>query len=450
MSSATEVEEVFTIESGSGLIDVKIVSLKQDLTTGEFVVKIKKELQDTSFFIFTEVSSDDKDAKRRLALMKIGPDVYYGLDKTKTILYRISGNVYLLYPTDTTPDDQFIVIHLKTDAVYLRKQFDEILNFFSTLVVPVLGELVEVDAVRRTLGILDQDRSRDECLYPQLPLDELQSPSAPPSAASDSTYPPYATPKFRGTSTQPEYEAGSASRPAQMVATGLVTGAEYIAMGFNYGTGFAEGLVHKGGAHLVQREKRRERKKIDPKVISTLRAVRYGAETASSVTGAAVDTIAYGARKLSEHLVPHIHRHGTRLVSNVTGKDHMSSSQTMNDILTVTASGFQGFGTIYSGLTKNATLLAKAVSAEAVNYVSKRYGNEAGEATDHALHAAGSTAAAVTACKDLAPKAMVKKVAKETVKEGIKSAVGPSASNDPNGPEVNGASGPSKGLHPEP
>lgn len=140
-----------------------------------------------------------------------------------------------------------------------------------------------------------------------------------------------------------------------------MTGAEYIASGINIGAKFTEELVHKGGTGFVERETRCEPRPVDPKVLTTLRAVRVGADVAATASTTVVSAVAEGTRRLSERLVPHIHRHGTKLVSDMTGRDQEASSQTMNDILSVTAGGLQGFSTIYHSVTENAKTLAKAV-----------------------------------------------------------------------------------------
>ena len=412
MSSATEVEEVFTIESGSGLINVIVTSLttSQD---GQLVTKIVRQLDDTSFFIFTErevgQSSTDNSSQRRIALIKLGPDVYYPLEKNKTIVYRIDADRYLLPATHSTPSDQYLVVKLTTppESDYLRKQFDEILNYFSTLVIEVPGASPELDAIRVLLGIVASPVPTPPTtgLYPPLEIQDFV-PSAPPvPGASAGTLPPSAT-----------QQAAEPSARAKYIAQGLMTGAEYIASGLNFGTVYAEKLVHKGGVTVVERQTVTESKHVDPKVITALKTARVGADVAANVSTKVVSAVATGTRSLSERLVPHIHHHGSRLVSNVTGKDAESSSQTMNDILSVTAGGLYGFGTLYNCVTENAKVLAKAVASETVNYVNKRYGNDAGEATHEALYAAGSGYVAATCVSDLAPKAMVKKAAKEAGK----------------------------------
>lgn len=177
----------------------------------------------------------------------------------------------------------------------------------------------------------------------------------------------------------------------------------------------------------MNREMEYRPKAVDPKVISTLKTVRSGAETCSYVADAAVDRIAAGARSLGQALVPHVQKHGTRLMSSATGHDSETSGRYVSDILSVTASGLEGFSTIFQSMTAGACQLSKAVAGETVRYVQRRYGDDAAEATNEALYAAGNAAMAATAVKDLAPKAIVKRAAREAAKEGVRSFAQPEA-----------------------
>lgn len=416
--SSPGVEEVFTIESGSGLIDLTVISVTKDPVTGNVIPTIKKILEDTSFLIFSEGLEGDG----RIGLIKIGPDHFHALRKDRSLIYKLSPNTYFFQPYDSVDlgENVSLLVTLKSSGsknqAALIKQFDEILNFFATIVSEVPGSSPEVDAVKQLCGL---DGSR---LYPAIDMNEqIQSPlltGAQPNANVTSTDWP------RDTSCDEQncgYINGSElSNPARAIATGIVTGAEYVAIGFNKGTEFAKNLIHQGGGHLISQENRHDRKEIDPQVITILRAVRIGAETASYVAEKAVEKIALGARKLGQCLVPHIEEHGTTLFSRITGKDRQSSKQHVQDILGVTASGLQGFGTIYSSLTSNAKQLAKAVGDETYLYVQKRYGDSAAEATQEAMYAAGHTASAVVTTTQLGPKTVAKNVVKTAAAEACR------------------------------
>lgn len=385
MSNTSGVEEVFSIESGSGLIDLNVLSVKSLADGTSVETKLVKTLNDTSLLVFSEretIHATDPSV-RRIALIKLGPDFYYPLEKDKNLVYKFSSNLFVLPANDQSAvADQYLVVNVKTDSnSYIIKQLDEILNYFATVVIEVNGASRELDAIKNYLGIVEHG------LYPQLPS---QEPNL-----------------------NVQVNQGHVDGRAESIAKGIVVGAEYIAAGLNIGTRFTENLVHKGGNHIVTRETRTDTKVVDPNVIRTLKGVRYGAETTASVSTTVINSIANQTRRLSEHLAPHLHKHGSKLVSSATGQDESSSKATMTNIITVGASGFQGFGTIYQSVTDNAKTLAKAVANETVNYVNKRYGNDAGEATHEALYAAGSGYEAATAIKNLAPKAMAKKVGKE-------------------------------------
>lgn len=384
MSNASEVEECFAVESGSKLIDVSVISVTDN--GGTIQTKQTDQLDDTSYLVFTEKSSKDDPTARKIGLVKIGSDVYYALEKVKSVVYKLAADTYLFPANNSTPLGQYLVVRLRSGAsVRIQKQFEEIIKYFSTLVEDVKDAVPEISAIRRLLIATGQEHG----LYPSLPTDEGQVNDV--------------------NATAPQAVLPPASSRVQSIANGIVTGAEYIASGLNYGTVLAESLVHRGGDRVVSGQTTVDTKHVDPKVISGLRAVRYGAETAASVSARVVDAVASGTRTLGGMAVPHIHKHGSKLLTDATGKTPENSSQTMSNILSVTASGFQGFGTIYTSVTSNAKTLVKAVADETVNYVAKRYGSDAGSATNDALYAAGSGYETATAIQQLGPKTCVKR-----------------------------------------
>lgn len=151
--SATEVEEVLAVESGSNLIDVQVVQISCE--SGALVARVGRNLTNTSFLVFTERIDESVANQRRIALIKLGPDLYYPLEKDKTIVYRVDRERYLLPATSSTPPDQYLVVTLHAGPTngHIRRQIDEVFAFFSTLVEEVRGASPELDAVRALLGI---------------------------------------------------------------------------------------------------------------------------------------------------------------------------------------------------------------------------------------------------------------------------------------------------------
>lgn len=158
--SASEVEEQLAIESGSNLVDVDVLEIKHDNNT--VVARVARNLRDTSLLVFTERSTnvsvaqaDGRVQERRIALIKLGPDVYYPLEKDKTLVYRVDSERYLLPPTSSTASDQYLMVNLTVSAAsaHIKQQIEEIFAFFANLVDEVSGASPELDAVRRLLGV---------------------------------------------------------------------------------------------------------------------------------------------------------------------------------------------------------------------------------------------------------------------------------------------------------
>ena len=400
--AATEVEEVFTIESGNDLIDAHVIAIRRRDEGQRATGRVTKHLSDTSFLIFSE----GLDSPRRIGLIKIGPDNYYALRKEQSLIYQLTGNVFVFPAQDSIDlpldeEQQWILLQLKSERPYLLSQFQEVLSYFATVVIEIPGAVLELEAIKR-LNLVP-----GLALYPSLTPATSMSTSRPRGQQWEEVSAPVGG------------RPPSPSAPAKGISKGIVTGAEYVAFGFNAGTVFAAQLVHKGGDHLINNYMAYDPKTVDPQVLSTLKKVRSGAETCSTVADAAVGKVAEGARYVGQLLVPHIQTHGTRLMSHATGKDAETSGRYVSDILSVTGSGLQGFSTICQSATASAKALSKAVAGETVRYVQRRYGDDAAEATNEALYAAGNVALAATAVRELAPKAIVKKAAKEAAKEGV-------------------------------
>lgn len=214
-----------------------------------------------------------------------------------------------------------------------------------------------------------------------------------------------------------EYFSKTDEGYAEKIARGLVTGAECINTGITKGTQYANSFIqNKAEQYKANAPPPVEPKQIDPRVINGLKGMRIAASTACTVTGACVSVVAKGTQALGKHLAPHVRKHGTKLVSSVSGQNEQDSSKTVDNILTIAAGGLQGFSTLYTGVTENAKVLGKTVANEASEVVQKKYGNDAGIATRETLYAAGNAALTVQNVKDLGPKAIATRAATQTGK----------------------------------
>ena len=91
----------------------------------------------------------------------------------------------------------------------------------------------------------------------------------------------------------------------------------------------------------------------------------------------------------------------------------------MDDVLEVASGAVKGFGVVYTGLERAASLLATSLSDNTVRLVEHRYGAEAGQVAEHSLHSAGNLAMTGHNVQSLGAKGLAKRVAKDTGKHLI-------------------------------
>ena len=91
----------------------------------------------------------------------------------------------------------------------------------------------------------------------------------------------------------------------------------------------------------------------------------------------------------------------------------------MDDVLEVASGAVRGFGVVYTGLERAATMLATSISENTVQLVEHRYGAEAGQVAEHTLHSAGHVAMTGHNVQSLGAKGIAKRVAKDTGKHLI-------------------------------
>jgi spartin len=388
MSTNTEVEEILTLKS----VDVYHICYNRNDGNYDLVSVIK----DSSLRIFRELivgNDKQKELAQRLALIKC-KDWFYPLENGKTFVYRSRDkSLCYLFPDPSIPDSLSIVV-INTDVVDDIKVilFENVLLLYCSL----------QDSPQEWKIIIDQLTQAVPEAVPE-PV-----PEAIPTVPTET---PISEP-------QPErHESGT----AQMLAQNIVYGAEVINSGITYGTQVAKDLVKRGAAHIksIHSNEDHHNLNVDPRVISGLRNLRGASHKACAVTGYAVNAVAKGTHQVSKCLAPHVRRHSTKLISSVSGKDESNSGQICDNIFTVASGGLQGFATLYNGVTENAISFAKTISNETVGIVNKRYGNDAGVATEEALYTAGNTAMAAHNVQQLGPKAIAKKAAFDTGKTVI-------------------------------
>lgn len=168
----------------------------------------------------------------------------------------------------------------------------------------------------------------------------------------------------------------SHSRPARSVSTALsenmVKGAFYVSKGLIRGAEKAGEFMCYSTPIIISKLS-----KVSPETERPISAnVKYGIEVAKNVTGKAVNVTGYIAGKvgtatmaLGQFLAPHIQKQGSRLLSHGLGISQEDAADRMNGVLTIAAGAVEGFGTVYAGLEKSASILGTNLSNNSVKVI---------------------------------------------------------------------------------
>lgn len=151
--------------------------------------------------------------------------------------------------------------------------------------------------------------------------------------------------------------------------------------------------------------------------------MKTGIEIAKSVSGTAVNVTSYIAGKvgtatmaLGRYLAPHIQKHGSNLLSYSTGMSAEDASEKVHGALTICAGAVEGFGEVYAGLEKSASILGVSLSNSTVQIVQHKYGSEAGQVVGSSLDTVGNVINVSHNMNYMTPKGIAKRTAKNAGK----------------------------------
>lgn len=165
-------------------------------------------------------------------------------------------------------------------------------------------------------------------------------------------------------------------RPTRSASTAIsenmVKGAFYVSKGLILGAEKAGEFMCYGTPILISKLS-----KVSPETERPVSAnFKYGIEVAKNVTGKAANVTGYIAGKvgsatmaLGQFLAPHIQKQGSRLLSHSLGISQEDASDRMSGVMTIAAGAVEGFGTVYSGLEKSASILGHNLSNNSVKII---------------------------------------------------------------------------------
>lgn len=229
------------------------------------------------------------------------------------------------------------------------------------------------------------------------------------------------------------------------VSANIIKGAYYASQGLVKGAEKTGEFISYSTPYLIS--KIRKSPEEGPAQVPS--NVKTGIEIAKSVTGTAVSVTSYVAGKvgcatmaLGRFLAPHIQKHGSDLLSYSTGISAEDASEKVQGALTICAGAVEGFGTVYAGLEKSASILGSSLSNSTVQIVQHKYGPEAGQVVGSSLDTVGNVINVSHNMNYITPKGLAKRTAKNAGKALV-------AGYRPPIPEVDNAGageGPSNGV----
>jgi len=144
-------------------------------------------------------------------------------------------------------------------------------------------------------------------------------------------------------------------------------------------------------------------------------------KTAKTVTGKAVQVSGFLVTQvgratvaLGRHMAPHVHKASTKFLAKTVAVDEADASAKVDQVLEVTTGAVVSVGTVYFGLEHAARALVSSLANNTVDIVQHKYGEEAGEVAKDTAATAGNAALTAFNTKNLAPKGVAKRVAKDT------------------------------------
>uniref|UniRef100_A0A182YG86 Senescence domain-containing protein n=1 Tax=Anopheles stephensi TaxID=30069 RepID=A0A182YG86_ANOST len=213
------------------------------------------------------------------------------------------------------------------------------------------------------------------------------------------------------------------------ISAGIIKGAFYLSKGLERGAERTGQLIATGTPYVISKLGQKQTAQPDAPDAATAnnvqvpKNVRTGIEIAKTVTGTAAGVTSYVAGKvgsatmaLGRFLAPHIQRHGSALLSYSTGMSEQAASERMHGALTICAGAVEGFGTVYEGLERSASILGKSLSTSTVQIVEHRYGTEASRVVGSSLDTVGNVINVTHNMNYMTPKGLAKRTAKNAGK----------------------------------
>ena len=199
----------------------------------------------------------------------------------------------------------------------------------------------------------------------------------------------------------------------------LVKGAETLTKGLGYGAEKATQLIEYVGEKEKQKAISKgvppSEVKMSPALKTTLKGAMLATNATVRVSGFVANRVGKLTKHVADRLASRMEKPVTSAVVGATG-GKQSKSSSMHNLVDAARGGLLAYGTVYSGLENSAKVLGKSLKDNTVKVVEVKYGQEASQATNDGISAAGNAAMTYLNIQSLGVKGLVKKTAKDTGK----------------------------------
>uniref|UniRef100_A0A672N9G8 Spartin n=1 Tax=Sinocyclocheilus grahami TaxID=75366 RepID=A0A672N9G8_SINGR len=203
---------------------------------------------------------------------------------------------------------------------------------------------------------------------------------------------------------------------SEKMSQNILAGTSWLSRGLVRGAEATGKAIQRGASKLRENITPEETPaEVSPKVTKGLNAAKQATGGAVKVSQFLVDGVAAVADRVGKDLAPHVKKHGSKLIPESLKKSKDNCSN-MDGAKLVAGSSLQGLSNLWSSLETAAKSIGKSITSETVTTVRHKYGDEAGQAADTAVHSAVNVGITAFNVDNLGIKGILKTKGKHTAK----------------------------------
>ncbi|CAF1149033.1 unnamed protein product [Adineta steineri] len=203
------------------------------------------------------------------------------------------------------------------------------------------------------------------------------------------------------------------------LAAALITGTKFLTKQLATGVVMAESLIEQVSKNVHDKiVPNPEPTKVSKSLHLTARGLRSTSVVAVKASSYVVSKVGAMTLALARTFAPNLGK-----VEKKVNPDGTIEAVKLSGIRGIGHAGLTSFGVIYESCENAAKHLATNIATESVRVVKHKYGEDASILTENAAYALGNSALTAYYVGGIGPKAIARKVVKQTAKETVKNAI---------------------------